>query len=264
MFMRFVHLKVTKDTFWETRTFYDEKVIPALQATEGCLFASLLQPTTEMEECVSMTVWVSREDAEAYENSGVYDHLLDESDEALAGESPGQNESTGAGTIGRSLHDPEVEGFPVEASGGAEILDGASSSRLFLRLVAVQVDANRFEELRQRYNDEIVPALQGVSGCRAAFLVEGIKTRTRALSVTIWDSEEDAVRYEISGRFDEFVSRLREFFSGLYQWRLSLSPSGSDRVSGKELEVSGYNIVTGRRLERPDTDRPNASSTPSE
>lgn len=249
MFMRFVHLKVTKDTFWETRTFYEEKVIPTLQATEGCLFASLLQPTTEMEECVSMTIWGNQDHAEAYENSGVYDHLLDESDEALAGAPPSQTDPSGARTIAESLHDPKVEGFPVEDSGGRGILDGASSSRLYLRIVAVQVDVNRVDELRKRYENEIVPALQGILGCRAAFLVEGIKTRTRALSVTIWDSEEDAVRYELSGRFDEFVGRLSEFFSGLYQWKLSLSSSGSDRVSGSELEVSGYNIVTGRRLE---------------
>lgn len=249
MFMRIVHLKVTEDTFWETRNFYEEKVIPTLQATDGCLFASLLQPTTEMEECVSMTIWASQEHAEAYEASGAYDRLLDDSEEALTDTTLSRANLTGDRPIETPLHDPEVEGFPVEDAGGTGILDGASSARLFLRIVAVRVDANRFEKLRQRYNDEIVPALLGIPSCRAAFLVEGIKTQTRALSVTIWDSEEDAIRYELSGRFDELVGRLSEFFSGLYQWKLSLSPTGSENVSGKELEVSGYNIVTGRRLD---------------
>ncbi len=250
MFMRFVHLKVTEDTFWDTLKFYEGKVIPTLQATEGCLFASLLQPTIEMKECVSMTIWASQEYAEAYEASGVYDRLLDESDEAMAERTEWRAKLTGDRiNAPPPIYDPEVEGFPVEVAGDTAALEADVSRHLFLRIVAVRIDPVRFHELRQRYDQELVPALLETPGCRAAFLVEGIKARTRALSVTVWDSEEDAVRYELSGRFDELVGKISEFFSGLYQWKLSLSSSGSGRVSGNELEVSGYNIVTGRRLE---------------
>ncbi len=250
MFMRFVHLKVKEDTFWKTRKFYEEKVIPTLQATEGCLFASLLQATIEMEECVSMTIWASQEHAGAYEASGVYDRLLDDGDEVLAEGTEWRAKLTGDRVSDLPpIYDPEVEGFPVEVAGDTAVLEGDASRHLYLRIVAVRIDPARFQELRQRYDQELVPALLETPGCRAAFLVEGIKARTRALSVTVWDSEEDAVRYELSGRFDELVGKISEFFSGLYQWKLSLSSSGSDRVSGDELEVSGYNIVTGRRLQ---------------
>ncbi|MEN8163657.1 MAG: antibiotic biosynthesis monooxygenase [Acidobacteriota bacterium] len=249
MYMRFVHLKITEDNFWEVRKFYEDKVIPTLQATEGCLFASLLQPTIEMKECVSMTIWASQEYAEAYEASGVYDRLLDESDEAMAGATEWRAELTGDRiSTPPPIYDPKVEGFPVEVGGGTAALEGDASRHLYLRIVAVRIDPSRFQELRQRYDKELVPSLLETPGCRAAFLVEGIKARTRALSVTVWDSEEDAVRYELSGRFDELVSKISEFFSGLYQWKLSLSSSDSNRISGDELEVSGYNIVTGRRL----------------
>jgi hypothetical protein len=87
-------------------------------------------------------------------------------------------------------------------------------------------------------------------GCRAVFLVENVKRRSRALSVTVWDSEEDAIRHELSGAFDEMVSKVSEFFSGLYQWKLSLSPSESgDSVKGKHLDVRRFQVVTGRRFE---------------
>lgn len=255
MFMRFVHLKVTEETLWEVRSFYEEKVIPTLQATDGCLFASLLQPTVEMDECVSMTLWANQELAEAYESSGSYDRLLDQSEERIAGTTEWRANLTGDREGGPApLYDPVVEGFPMEVSSDALVLGDDVSPHLYLRIVAVKVDPVRFEDLRQRYNHEIVPALLETPGCRAAFLVEGIKTRTRALSVTIWDSEEDAVRYQISGKFDKLVAKISEFFSGLYQWKLSLSSSGSERVSGSELDVSGYNIVTGRRVENSDQD----------
>jgi hypothetical protein len=67
--------------------------------------------------------------------------------------------------------------------------------------------------------------------------------------VTIWDSEEHAIRYEMSGAFDQLTGRLSEFFSGLYQWKLSLTPSRDDgAVVGQDLDVAGYRMVSGRRL----------------
>jgi hypothetical protein len=66
----------------------------------------------------------------------------------------------------------------------------------------------------------------------------------------VWDSEEDAIRYELSGAFDDLTAKVSEFFSGLYQWKLSLGPS-QDRstVTGKDLDVRGFQVVTGRRME---------------
>jgi tRNA splicing endonuclease len=54
---------------------------------------------------------------------------------------------------------------------------------------------------------------------------------------------------ELSGAFDELTARLSEFFSGLYQWKLALGTS-SDRstVTGKDLDVRGFQVVTGRRI----------------
>jgi hypothetical protein len=53
----------------------------------------------------------------------------------------------------------------------------------------------------------------------------------------------------MSGAFDQMVGRLSEFFSGLYQWKLSLTPSREgSAISGQDLKVVGYRMVTGRRL----------------
>lgn len=247
--MRFVNLKIPGDAAWEVREFYKKTVIPTLRSTEGCLFASLMQPTVEVDECVSMTVWASQEHAKAYEESGVYDRLLDEGDDAIAEGTEWEAQLTGDRDGGPPpLYDPEVEGYPVNVAGGTTLLEGEDSRRLYLRIVAVRIDPDRIQELRQRYDQEVAPALLETLGCRAAFLVEGVKSRSRALSVTIWDSEEHAVRYELSGRFDELVAKISEFFSGLYQWKLSLSSGGGGQVGNAGLDVSGYNIVTGSQL----------------
>jgi len=82
--------------------------------------------------------------------------------------------------------------------------------------------------------------------------VEGLRGKSQALSVTFWSDEASAVRYESGGKFDALASLLGPYLSGLYQWRLSLAPAGEERgLRGRDLSVSGFQIVAGRRLRTP-------------
>lgn len=250
MFMRFVNLKVKEGRHQDLARFYEDRVIPALEAASGCLYASLLRPSNDDSECVSMTMWRSKDGAEAYENSGVYDELLDESDDFLAEVSEGRVRSSSEGSEPiPALQDPEIEAYPVEVAAVGEVVDAVGPQQFFVRIVSARVAAGKFDELKKRFDEVIKPALMATKGCRAVFLVENVKRRSRALSVTIWDSEEDAIRHELSGAFDEHVAKVSEFFSGLYQWRLSLgSTEERSSVSGKDLKVRGFKVVTGRSL----------------
>jgi heme-degrading monooxygenase HmoA len=251
MFMRIVNLKVKEGLMPDFARFYEEHVVPALQESGGCLYASLLQPSGDDQECVSMTWWRNKEAAEAYENSGRYDKLLDDSDHLLAEVSEGRVQSS-AKSPGAfpALQDPDVEAYPVEVAAVGEVVDAVGPHKFFVRIVSARVEADRFDELKKRYDEEIKPAMMATKGCRAVFLVENVRRRSRALSVTVWDCEEDAIRYELSGAFDEHVSKVSEFFSGLYQWKLSLSPTDDGAtVTGKHLDVKGFQVVTGHRLE---------------
>ena len=250
MHMRFVRIKVKEGKQWDFARFYEDRIIPAMQETDGCLFASLLQPSGDDDECVSMTMWRSPELAEAYERSGLYDQILDDSDEFLAEAKEWHVRLAGdpGGTV-PPLQDPEIEVYPVEVAAFSDRADQFSSRGIYLRIVAARVEQGKFDELKQRYDAEIKPALMATTGCRAVFLVEGVGPSSRALSVTVWDHEEDAIRYELSGAFNENVAKVSEFFSGLYQWKLSLAADGQrESVSGKDLDVRGYQQVIGRRL----------------
>ncbi len=250
MYMRFVHLKVDEGKMRELTTFYEERVIPFLKDSEGCLYASLLRPSGVDRECVSMTMWRDREQAEAYEDSGAYDQLLDESDDFLAEVSTGRVRSSAdaSGEI-PALQDPEIEGYPVEVAALGKVVDAVGPQQFFVRIVAARIDPGRFDDLKDRYDSEIKPELMATKGCRGVFLVENVRRRSRVLSVTVWDSEEDAIRYELSGAFDKLIGKISEFFSGYYQWKLSLGEDvGRDEVKGKDLDVRGFRVVTGRRL----------------
>ena len=94
MFMRIVNLKVKEGRMPDFARFYENRVIPAFQESGGCLYASLLRPSDDDQECVSMTWWRDKEAADAYETSGRYDQLLDDSDDLLAEVSEGRVQSS--------------------------------------------------------------------------------------------------------------------------------------------------------------------------
>ncbi len=250
MYMRFVNLKVREGKMRGLVKFYEERVLPALEGTKGCLYASLLQPARDDDEYVSMTLWRSQKAADEYEKSGLYDELLDESDEFLAQVSEWKVRLSGnLETDVPHLQDPDVEAYPVKVAGMGEVVDAVGPQKFFVRIIAARVEAGRFEELKETYDREIKPALLATKGCRAVFLVESSGGGSRALSVTVWDSEEEAIRHELSGALDELIAKVSEYFSGLYQWKLSLDPSGERAtVTGKDLEVRGFRVVTGRRI----------------
>jgi heme-degrading monooxygenase HmoA len=250
MYMRFVHLQVKQGHMADLRQFYEDRVLTTLQETEGCLFASLLQPTTESDELLSMTLWSSYQHADEYEESGRFDELLDESDPFLTEATEWKVRLAGdhGGPVS-TLQDPEVEVYPVEVGAQREGTELAGSAKMYLNIAAVRVEPGQFAALAERYNEEAVPELLTAPGCRAVFLVEGMQGRARALSVTVWDSEEAAMRWQRSGKLKELMARHSEFFSGLYHWKMSLRDTDDDDgVRLRDFDFSSYRVITGRRL----------------
>ena len=221
-----------------------------MQAAKGCVFVSLMQPIDNENEFLSVTMWTSRRRAEDYESSGLYDTLLDDSDDFLAEASEWRVHPTGD-TVPEvpRLQEPEVEEGPVEIAVEGSRIDAAASPHLFVRIVAVRVQAGRFDELRERYNEVVVPALLETPGCRAVFLVERYPSHPES-------PVGDCLGQRGKGRPLRDQRGLRQaglpaqrVLLGLYQWKLSLAQSRErEEVSGRDLDVSGYRVITGRRL----------------
>ena len=253
MHMRFVRLKIKEDKVWDARKFYEERVFPQLEQTDGCLFASLLQGTIHGDDYISMTVWTSAEAAEEYEHGGLFDRLLDESDELLQEAEEWATDLPGAGdAVVFTGIEPEVESWDVTGTADDRGLEQVGQGRVFVRMVAVRLRRGAFAEFERIFEKEVRPALAETSGCLGAFLVAGAGDRdqTRVLSVTMWTREEDAVRYRLSGEFERLTLRLKDTFSDLYQWSVALSgDSDSTPISSSRgLEVEGYQLVVGRKL----------------
>lgn len=253
MYLRVLKANLRDGAFFGFREYYETGVLPALATTDGCLFAALLKPTAEAaaNTAVSLTLWESAAHADAYVDSGRYDELLDGADPYLSAATEWRADLSRLDVDERPpLPDPAVETFPVEVARSAP--GDADSGALFLRIVDHRVEPARFDELKKTYEESLAPRLLATPGCLATYLVEGLRGKSQALSVTFWADEASAVRYEAGGEFDALASLLRPFLSGIYQWRLSLAPVGEGReLKGTDLDVTTFHVVAGRRLRTP-------------
>jgi heme-degrading monooxygenase HmoA len=245
MYLRILRLLVREGQEAALTRFYQERVIPAMATTDGCRYAGLLAPWRG-EAHQSLTIWESAEAALRYEEGELYPRLLAEVAPLLADRAEWRFRLARdpLETADPARREPPSEGYRIEADEGSAALDGTGRPP-FVRIVAIRVAPGRLADFVAIYRDQVIPALRAVHGCRGVFLAERAGEAAEALSITLWNREEDAVRYEMSGEFERLTARLKETFSPTYDWRTRL---GDEIAGGGRPEVSSYQLVRGRRL----------------
>jgi len=249
MYMRFVHLNVKPDSINRLRQQYEQQVVPVLHTRPGCLFAGLIQGVHHANECISMTLWDSPQHAEEYERSGVFAKLLHDVQPYLADSSEWKIHLAQDLTVQYELvpEEPVVKAYNVSTHKPEDILSSTDSGGLYVRIVSPQLREGKVEEFRRIYNTEMIPRLRAVKGCRYAAIIEHVTEPGKLISISIWNSKQDADDYEVSGVFDELTEKVKHTFSEIYQWKMQLEQeTGKPVTTSAEMTVEGYSIVAGQ------------------
>ena len=80
--------------------------------------------------------------------------------------------------------EPEVKAMPVVAGSSESDMPDKITCHTYVRILNAKVNPDQFDELSALYNNELVPELLAVSGCRAAYLI-GMRERVDALGGTL-------------------------------------------------------------------------------
>jgi heme-degrading monooxygenase HmoA len=75
-----------------------------------------------------------------------------------------------------------------------------------------QIDIDKLDEAIRIYEERVTPARKSQKGSRGAYLLTDPKTG-KGISITLWDSEEDAIANEQSGYYQEQVNKFKGFFT---------------------------------------------------
>ena len=85
---------------------------------------------------------------------------------------------------------------------------------MFVRMTFTQSDPASAEAVRALYyRDEVWGVLERQKGHRFHYLLESVDVAGEGVSVTAWDSREDAEAYERSGAYEELVAKFRNFYT---------------------------------------------------
>lgn len=82
---------------------------------------------------------------------------------------------------------------------------------MFARLTIVQVKPDKIDETTKLYDESVVPAAKSQKGYKGAYLLVDRKTG-KGVSISLWDSEENAIANEKSGYYQEQLGKFKDFF----------------------------------------------------
>ncbi len=85
---------------------------------------------------------------------------------------------------------------------------------MFARLTTAEFKPGTLDELISTYRDSIVPAAESQKGYIKAYLLTDSKTN-KGISITVWESEDDAVVGEQSGYYQEQVGKVKRLFASV-------------------------------------------------
>jgi heme-degrading monooxygenase HmoA len=251
MFMRLVQVKVKKESSDNLAELYAQRIVPELQKTPGCIYASLIRSTSNPDESISLTLWETAHDADVYEQSGAFQRLIAEAQPYFSDSSEWKIQLSKDLTLEYTpvSEEPIIRSY-TETTPSADRLSLTETSRLYIRILSVKLQPGKTEEFAKIYQSEILPVLRSVQGCRYAFLTEGVEERNEVISLTIWDSKEAAEVYEASGLFKKLTRKVQHTFSELYQWKMAAERRSSVQVmTTEDLNVRGYHVVSGKTFQ---------------
>ena len=83
---------------------------------------------------------------------------------------------------------------------------------MFARLTIVQVKPGTMDEAIKIMDESVSPAMKAQNGFCVAYLLTDSQTN-KGISISLWDSEEDAVANEQSGYYQEQVAKFGALFA---------------------------------------------------
>jgi len=94
---------------------------------------------------------------------------------------------------------------------------------MYMRLVHARYKPDSLPNIKKIYDEKIIPTLQKMRGCLFACLIRSDVNADEGISLTLWDSQENAETYVKSGAFLSSLDEIRPFLSDSSEWKVQLT-----------------------------------------
>lgn len=154
--MRLAHARIKQGCLADFKRLYEDRVIPALQTVDGCVYACLVQSTHRPDEYISMTLWEMQKHADEYVNSRVFQHVMNEAQPLFADSTEWKVQLTTDLKLEYQpvAEEPIVDSLQVEAVSAEETTVVLPSPVMYLRIVSMKVLPDKRQEFERLYKTE--------------------------------------------------------------------------------------------------------------
>ena len=83
---------------------------------------------------------------------------------------------------------------------------------MFARITIVQVEIDKMNGFIKSYGRLVVPAAKCQKGYKGDLLLTDPKTG-KGISISLWESEQDAIANDKSGYYQQQVGRFKDYFT---------------------------------------------------
>lgn len=109
---------------------------------------------------------------------------------------------------------------------------------MHLRMVEATVKSGSEEMLSSVYSEKILDVLENTSGCIFAGLLHSQDQSEKYISLTLWQSEQDAETYEQFGEYQKNLDSIKDFLDEGSEWKIQLSEENTVEYNPVTLEPS--------------------------
>ncbi|MGC8659807.1 MAG: antibiotic biosynthesis monooxygenase family protein [Desulfomonilaceae bacterium] len=85
---------------------------------------------------------------------------------------------------------------------------------MYVRMTFFTVKEGKMDDLRNIYNNQVIPAHKTHKGIRFVHLLERMDAPNEGISITAWDTKADVEAYEKSGEYEKLVAMFKEMYAG--------------------------------------------------
>lgn len=241
MYLRMVTHSVHEGKEADMAAAYEQTIFPALRSTPGCIFAALLHNTSDKSECVSLTIWKTRQEALAYEAGGLYNTLV----EVLRPFFAASNEWKLELSEDLSLEytpisvEPTIERFADSVAGSEEI------ARLKAKPFAVQILSLTVQEDRKKafediFASEIHPRFRQHKGFIELLL---LRQEREYYIISFWDGTVDIMAPSGVDSVSELIESIRGVLPSFIRWKLSHRSADRTSASSKDIRATVHRCL---------------------
>lgn len=241
MFLRLVSHNVRQGQATALAEAYNDNITSVLRQQPGCVFVSLLQNVTNQKECVSLTIWNSKTEADEYERTGVFKQLFD----LLVPYFEESNEFTMALNENLSIEyvpvpiEPNVARFDDDQT-KKEYITRFNAAPYAAQIIRLSIPSDKSGEFEETFESTITAKYRGHKGFIHLIL---LRNKMEYTIISFWDET-----FDFQGMSSEGIEGLtREIFAFLpddVQSRLSKKQTKLSTVSSNDIQSFLYRCLT--------------------